>query len=114
MELYGLKNCDTCRKALKEIAAAGREVTFVDVRADGVAPEVLAGWLESHGTDVMVNRRSTTWRGLDQDVRDKCETTDGAAKVLAETPSLMKRPVIVDGANVHVGWTPAVKADVLG
>ncbi|MEM9140448.1 MAG: ArsC/Spx/MgsR family protein, partial [Pseudomonadota bacterium] len=69
--LYGLKTCDTCRKALKALDAAGRDVAFVDVRADGVPPTVLQAWVETLGVETLVNTRSTTWRGLDEAVRAK-------------------------------------------
>ncbi|MBK0400666.1 arsenate reductase [Limibaculum sp. M0105] len=108
MTLYGLKACDTCRKALK--ALDGRDVAFVDVRADGVPPETLAGWIAKLGPDALVNRRSTTWRGLPEAERAQAETAQGAAALLARHPALMKRPVTVAGGALHVGWDSGVRA----
>ena len=110
MELYGLKNCDTCKKALKALEAAGTEVTFVDVRADGVTPEQLATWSARHGA-ALVNTRSTTWRGMDEATRARAEADP--VGLLAEHPTLMKRPVIVTGGESHVGWTKDVQAALL-
>lgn len=106
--LYGLRTCDTCRKALK--ALEGRGVTFRDVRADGVPPALLAGWIARLGVDALVNRASTTWRGLPEGERATVATAEGAAALIARHPALMKRPVIVAGGEVHVGWGGGVRA----
>jgi arsenate reductase len=100
MHLYGLKTCDTCRKALKSIADA----EFVDVRAEGVPQEVLAQALETFGAD-LVNTRSTTWRGLDAETRAL-----PAAELLRAHPTLMKRPLIVDAGRMYLGWSAEVQS----
>ncbi|MEM7746304.1 MAG: ArsC/Spx/MgsR family protein [Pseudomonadota bacterium] len=109
MELYGLKACDTCRKALKELTAAGRKVQLNDVRENPVPPETLAEWYEVLG-EALVNRRSTTWKGLSEDARSGAGTSRGAVALLAAHPALMKRPVTVADGTVHLGWTSSVKA----
>ncbi|MEO1040547.1 MAG: ArsC/Spx/MgsR family protein [Pseudomonadota bacterium] len=109
LTVYGLKICDTCRKALKALEAAGRSVRFVDVRADGgVSRDQIEVWLAAVGAAALVNTRSTTWRGLDEAARARAETD--AAGLLHEHPALIKRPVIETGAAVHVGWTKPVQA----
>ncbi len=112
MQVYGLKNCDTCKKAIKALGAAGVDFTVVDVRADGVPPDLLADWVGRLGADALVNRRSTTWRGLDDADKAKADG-GGAIALLIQHPTLMKRPVIVDGDAVHVGWTKDVQAALL-
>lgn len=112
MRFYGLKNCDTCKKAQKTLTEAGKEFEVIDVRADGVPPTVLAEWVEKVGAEALVNRRSTTWRGL-SDEEQSAAVGDGTAALLAEHPTLMKRPVIVTGGAVHVGWSKDVQAAVL-
>ena len=109
LTLYGLKTCDTCRKALKALEAAGRDAAFVDLRADERLPQRLPGWLDSVGAASLVNTRSTTWRGLSEAERARAETDP--AGLLIDHPTLIKRPVIdtADGA-VHVGWTPQTRA----
>lgn len=94
MTLYGLKSCDTCRKALKVLEGAD----FVDVRADGVPGEVLAAAHARFG-DVLVNRASTTWRGLSDD-----EKSGDVLDLIAAHPTLMKRPLIVEGDKMTLGW----------
>lgn len=112
MQVYGLKNCDTCKKAIKALDAAGAEFTVVDVRADGVPADLLAEWVGRLGADALVNRRSTTWRGLSD--ADKAQADgEGAIALMTQHPTLMKRPVIVVGDTVHVGWTKDVQAALL-
>ena len=109
MTLYGLKNCDTCKKALNALATAGREVTFVDIRGEADLAAKLPQWLAAVGAEALVNKRSTTWRGLDDATRADAEG-DAAAALLAAHPTLIKRPVIEADNAVYVGWTAAVSA----
>lgn len=100
MRLYGLKTCDTCRKALKSLPDA----EFVDVRAQGVPTEVLAQALERFG-DGLLNTRSTTWRGL-----DAAERARPVLDLMADHPTLMKRPLIDTGTEMYLGWTPRTRS----
>ncbi len=97
MKLYGIKACDTCRKALKMLQEAGREVTFVDVRNAPLTRAQLETFHETFG-DKLLNTRSTTWRGLDDS-----ERTHNPLDLLSAHPTLMKRPVIDDG-TLYLGW----------
>lgn len=110
--LYGIKNCDTVRKALKAFEAAGKDVTFVDVRADGLTRETVAQWLKTVDAATLVNTRGTTWRKLDEGPR-AAAMADAASAIAAE-PTLFKRPVIVEGATVTVGWKADQQAAWLG
>jgi len=112
MQVYGLKNCDTCKKAIKALGAAGAHFTVVDVRDDGVPADLLAEWVRSLGAGALVNRRSTTWRGL-SDADKATADGEGAVALMVQHPTLMKRPVIVAGGAVHVGWTKDVQAALL-
>jgi len=93
--LYGLKNCDTCRKALKELP----EATFKDVRTDGVPQEILKKAHETFG-EKLLNTRSTTWRALDETAR-----AQPPLDLIAEHPTLMKRPLISAGDSLFLGWS---------
>lgn len=108
MRVYGLKSCDTCRKALREIEAAGMSAEFIDIRSMDDLAARLPGWLDAVGADALINRRSTTWRGLDEAERARAEADPAA--VLANHPSLVKRPVAESAAGVTAGWTAAAKA----
>lgn len=100
MRIYGLKNCDTCRKAMKALP----EAELIDVRADGVPAEVLAEAQARFG-DKLVNTRSTTWRGLSDEAR-----ATPPLELLAAHPALMKRPLIVDGDEMYLGWDKATQS----
>ena len=82
MKFYGLKNCDSCRKAVKELEVAGITHTYVDVRADGVPVKIIENWLKQIGPEILVNKRSTTWRGLSELEKAQADTSK-AAKLLA-------------------------------
>ena len=99
MQIYGLKTCDTCRKAIKALPQA----EFVDVRAQGVPAPMMAAALAQFGA-ALVNTRSTTWRGLSE-----AERLAAPEALLADHPTLMKRPLISDGAQLYLGWTKDVQ-----
>ena len=102
MLIYGLKNCDSCRKAKKALP----EAQLVDVREAGVPRAVLTQAHEQFGA-ALLNTRSTTWRGLDE------ETCKQAPLALIEAhPALMKRPLISVGDKLFLGWNKEIEADV--
>jgi len=107
LTIYGIKSCDTCRKARQAAEKAGKVVTFIDIRDTPLTPEQRAGFLAAFG-DALVNRKSTTWRGLSEADRQR-----PADELLAEHPTLMKRPVI-EGTRLTLGWAPDVEATHLG
>lgn len=110
-EVYGLKNCDTCRKAVKWLKEEGVEVALHDVRKDGLKAGQVAFWAQAVGWELLLNRRGTTWRGLDE--ADKADLTEAKVVALMEaSPALMKRPIFVSGDAVHVGFKPADHATV--
>jgi arsenate reductase len=108
MKLYGLKNCDTCKKAMKALDAAGQAYTFVDIRAEADVPALAPDWLEQAGAEKLINTRSTTWRQLDDAQRARADSDP--AGLLADNPTLVKRPVIEQSGKVFVGWTKDVQA----
>lgn len=98
--LYGLKNCDTCRKAMKDLP----EARFVDIRAEADLKTKVPQWLKAVGAERLVNAKSTTWRALSD--ADKAKAKAGDAGVLIANPALIKRPVVEAGGKVTVGWPP--------
>ncbi len=104
MKLYGLKNCDSCKKALKALKSSGQSVEFIDLRVTPVAVEQLQKWLDEHGDAVLVNRKSTSWRGLDDQARQQ-----PVLVLLMTNPTLIKRPLVESGDNSFVGWTIEVQ-----
>lgn len=108
MKIYHLKTCDTCRKAIKALRAAGIEPELHDVRADGLTRDKVTAMEAAVGFDALVNKKSTTWRGLD-DAAKAGLMRETAIDLLVEHPTLMKRPVIVRGTDYTVGWTKDVQ-----
>lgn len=106
MKLFGLKNCDSCKKAMKALGAAGIQFDFVDIRAEADLAAKVPLWLDKAGVKALVNTRSTTWRGLDEAQRARAESDP--AGLLAENPTLIKRPVVETGDTVFVGWSDKV------
>ncbi len=106
--IYGLKNCDTCRKALKWLKENNTAHSFIDIRAETPSVSEIATWVQAVGTAVLVNKSSTTWRGLDDTTKESL-TNANAADLLVENPTLIKRPVFVSGKTVIVGFKDAQK-----
>lgn len=104
MIVYGLKTCDTCRKALKSLDNA----EFRDLRADGLPADVAQAAHAKFGAD-LVNRRSTTWRQLSE-----AERARDPRALLADHPTLMKRPLIDDAGTLYLGWGKDTQAALLG
>ncbi|WP_122076488.1 ArsC/Spx/MgsR family protein [Pseudophaeobacter sp. EL27] len=104
MILYGLKNCDTCRKAMKQLP----EARLVDVRGEGVPTEVLTEALMRFG-EKLVNTRSTTWRGLSEE-----ERAGAPIDLLQQHPALMKRPLIKTDDALYLGWDKTTQASLTG
>ena len=105
--LYGLKTCDTCKKALKALESAGKPAKFVDIRAETDLATKVPDWLDTAG-DKILNKASTTWRNL-SDAEKAGAETDLAALLIAN-PTLIKRPVIETGSEIFVGWKKDVQA----
>ncbi len=102
MHIYGIKTCDTCRKASKALGVA-----LHDIRSNPLSEEEVARFLAAFGSD-LVNTRSTTWRGLDAE-----ERTRPPAELLVDHPTLMKRPVIDKEGQLYLGWSASVQEALL-
>lgn len=104
MILYGIPTCDSCKKALKSLERAGKEVTFRDVRATPLTQAEVDRIVHEFGSKA-VNRQSTTYRSFN----DFLKASDPEAQIMAE-PTVMKRPVIQDGDRWYLGWDSATEA----
>ncbi len=107
MILYGIPTCDTCKKAIKSLESAGYTVTFRDVRAEPLSPTEISDMVIEFG-DNIINRQSTTWRGLS----DWLKASDPEEQIAAQ-PTLMKRPVIVHEDVWYLGWGNDVQGKLL-
>ena len=102
MKLYGLKTCDTCRKARKWLDGRA-DYAYVDVRDDGLTTELVLDWFARVDWQTLVNRRSTTWKNLSPADRESL-SRDSAVELLLKNPTLLKRPVLDADTTLLVGF----------
>ena len=107
MILYGIKNCDTVKKARHWLDGANLAYEFHDFRVDGLSAELLDTWCDELGWETILNRRSTSWRALPDADKDAIDETS-AKRLMLATPTLIKRPVLNANQKYLVGF----KADL--
>ncbi|MBT4691514.1 MAG: Spx/MgsR family RNA polymerase-binding regulatory protein [Rhodospirillaceae bacterium] len=110
LKVYGLQNCDTCRKAKKWLEGEGIVFEFYDLRKSPIDAETLTDWLAAIGADKLINRRGTTWRELTEG--QKGATGDALVSLLLEQPAILKRPIFVTNDGVSVGFDEAQKQNL--
>ncbi len=102
-KLYGIKNCDTVRSARRWLEEHNVDFSFHDVRDTPLTAPQLATWLQELGLNALVNKRSTTWKQLSPAQRDGL-SIETAIPLLLEHPTLMKRPLLDTGSELHLGF----------
>jgi len=90
--LYGIPNCDTVKKARKWLEARNIEFQFHDFRKDGLTEQQLTLWCDALGWEKVLNKRSTSWRALDDDQKSDLNQSKAIA-LMVEAPTLVRRPV---------------------
>ena len=109
--LYGIKNCDTMKKARAWLDAHAVRYDFHDYKVRGIDRERLERWCREAGWEKLLNRAGTTFRKLPE--ADKANLDRGAAlKLMLAQPSLIKRPVLEGGGRLLVGFTPEAYEDL--
>jgi len=106
--VFGLKTCDSCRKARRWLEDSSLAHRFVDLREDGIAQETLAHWIDAVGWERLLNRRSTSWRQLVESDRQGLDA-ERALALMETTPALIKRPVFDADGRILVGFDDAVR-----
>lgn len=101
--LYGIPNCDTMKKARRWLEANGVAYTFHDYKKLGVPEKNLRSWVKQAGWEAVFNKRGTTWRKLDDDVRNAIDT-ESAISIMLEHPAIIKRPVLESGRQLLIGF----------
>jgi arsenate reductase len=110
--LYGIKNCDTMKKARSWLDAHEVQYAFHDYKAAGIDPAVLAHWCSEVGWETLLNRAGTTFRKL-PDNQKKNMNERKAMTLMVAQPSMIKRPVLEYGKRLLVGFTPEVYEQVV-
>jgi arsenate reductase (glutaredoxin) len=111
--IYGIKNCDTMKKARAWLGGHGVAYAFHDYKAVGISRETLTGWVRAVGWETLLNRAGTTFRKLADADRDGLTEQKAIALMLAQ-PSMIKRPVLDKGGALLVGFKPEVYAKAFG
>ena len=100
IKVYGIKNCDTVKKAIVYLNERDIDYEFVDFRQNPISQQVLKKMVESVGWELLINKRSTTYRSLSEE-----EKSNINYDLVSKLPTLIKRPVLIYGENITVGFT---------
>ncbi len=111
--LFGIKNCDTVKKARKWLETHQIEYHFHDFKTDGLSKDQLQSWLDTLGAEELINTRSTTWRQLTQKDQELAMGKAATAVVLAN-PTVIKRPVLSHGDQTLVGFRQEAYESLFG
>jgi Spx/MgsR family transcriptional regulator len=114
IQLYGIPNCDTVKKARDWLTANGVDYVFHDFKKQGVPPDLLPAWLKAVGRDTLINRKGPTWRKLGPELHASVVDDASATAVILANSSVIKRPVVAwtDG-KVTVGFSSELFAQRL-
>lgn len=107
--IYGIKNCDTMKKARTWLDQHGVAYQFHDYKTEGVSKALLEGWCKEHGWEVILNRAGTTFRALPEADKQGLDAKKAVA-LMQEYTSLIKRPVLDLGERRLVGFKPELYA----
>ncbi|MES9841170.1 MAG: ArsC family reductase [Candidatus Thiodiazotropha endolucinida] len=104
VKLYGIPNCDTMKKAIRWLDEHGITYQFHNYKKVGVDEKLLRQWVDRVGWEALLNRRGMMWRRLDDSVKAEINE-ESAIRVMLETPSIIKRPVLETDKTLNVGFT---------
>ncbi|MDO5058728.1 MAG: arsenate reductase [Neisseria sp.] len=104
--LYGIPNCDTVKKARAWLDEKGVTFEFQNFKTSAPTPEQLDSWLADIPLETLLNKRGTTWRALSEAEQAQAADRNGAIRLMAERPSLIKRPVLVKDGKAYSGFKP--------
>lgn len=111
LKIYGLKNCDTCRKAVKWLEGEGIAYQFHDFRTEGISVAEVKRFAAAVGWEALLNKASTTWRGLPDGDKESLGEAK-AVKLMVASPALIKRPVFDNGKILVSGFRDPQKAAI--
>mgnify|MGYP001047085059 FL=1 len=112
LTMYGIKNCDTIKKARRWLEAHQIEYRFHDYRADGLERAQLDTFIAELGWQALLNTRGTTWRKLDESLRNSIDNADAAAALMLEMPAIIKRPLLcAPGQPMLLGFSETHYSD---
>lgn len=104
--VFGIKNCDTVKKALKWLKAHNVDFQFEDLKTTQLPASTIEHWLNEVGADTLINKRGTTWRQLPEEDKGSL-TLPRTVHLIQGQPTLLKRPVVIANGAVSVGFDEA-------
>ncbi len=107
MIVYGIPNCDTVKKATAWLTKNKVEFDFFDFKKEPLTRKTVNKWIKEKGIETIVNKKSTTWKNLPENIRENLLAGLDIAETLIEYPTLIKRPVIESGNNIYIGFDEA-------
>lgn len=106
--LYGIKNCDTVKKSIEWLKSRNIQFQFHDYKTKGISEEKLKDWSNEAGWENLINKKGTTWKKLDDLVKDQIKDEAQAISLMKENTSVIRRPVVEDeGKLVAIGFDEA-------
>lgn len=114
MDIYGIKNCNTVKKALDWLDERDIEYTFHDFKKEGASADKLNAWAKEAGWEALVNKRGTTWRKLDPQTQAGVTSQPAAVELMQAHTSVIKRPVIESKKGLILGFNPDELQQKLG
>ncbi|MGD9981400.1 MAG: ArsC family reductase [Hyphomonadaceae bacterium] len=111
--IYGIKNCDTMKRARTWLDGHGVAYAFHDYKSEGIEKAALERWAKDVGWEILLNRAGTTFRALPEKDKEGL-TGKKAVALMAAQPSMIKRPVLDVGGKLIVGFKPEVYAKTFG
>ena len=109
IKVYGIKNCDTVKKALKYLSSNDVAYEFIDYRVNPISKNEFQNMIKEVGLEVLINKRSTTYRMLTDSEKDNINY-----ELISKYPTLIKRPVLIKGDKIMVGYSEQKYSDFLG
>ena len=103
LKMYGIPNCDTIKKARNWLKDNNVDYEFHNYKKDGVPEKELKKWVKDVGWEILLNKRGTTWRKLDDTTKDNVDEKS-AISIMLDNPSIIKRPVLDNGKTLLVGF----------
>lgn len=104
--LYGIKNCDTMKKAFAWYKTQAIEYHFHDYKKEGITPELLQLFIDKLGWQALLNNKGMTWRKLDEATRQSLDNEAAAKAFMLTHPAIIKRPILTDGKALLLGFSP--------
>ncbi|ETX10706.1 ArsC family transcriptional regulator [Marinomonas ushuaiensis DSM 15871] len=103
IEVYGIKNCDTMKKAFRWLDDHKIEYRFHDYKKEGLDVSIAKAWIDQLGWENVINKRGTTWRKLDEEIKNTMDN-EKAVNIVVKQSSMIKRPLLIQNDAIHLGF----------